>query len=131
MECSFCKPGQRASNSKCVSETCGPNGVSCPPDKPDCCKGQCVDLKADSNNCGTCGNACPAGESCNQGKCVDNCVHAWKPCLSNDQCCQNAPTCCFGYCCPGICVPRPQDGVQCCALAGAPGVCEGDPLPGS
>ena len=120
----------------------------------------CVNLKTDPKNCGKCRNPCPAGQSCKQGKCVNkrcggsggvqcpagqvcckgkcvkqgncvnHCVPAWKPCSSNDQCCQNAPVCCFGYCCPGACGTT-QDGVQCCALAGAPAVCEGDPLPGS
>ncbi len=35
----------------------------------DNCGGTCVDLQADTSNCGMCGNACPAGQGCNSGTC--------------------------------------------------------------
>ena len=74
MDCSFCKPGkkasQKASDSKCVSETCGPNGVSCPPEKPTCCEGVCVNLNVgvvidgEYRHCGKCGTSCGPGSTC-------------------------------------------------------------------
>ncbi len=33
------------------------------------CNGACVDLQSDVDNCGTCGNACPADEGCGNGMC--------------------------------------------------------------
>lgn len=36
------------------------------------CDGQtCIDLNTDSENCGRCGNACAAGERCEEGGCVN------------------------------------------------------------
>ena len=35
-----------------------------------CCNGACTAVNSDSNNCGACGNVCPASApSCNQGTC--------------------------------------------------------------
>jgi hypothetical protein len=36
---------------------------------PDLCFGACTSLNADRNNCGTCGNVCAGGSSCNSGVC--------------------------------------------------------------
>lgn len=33
------------------------------------CGGQCIDLESSVDNCGSCGNACPSGESCVGGSC--------------------------------------------------------------
>ncbi|MDP3278564.1 MAG: hypothetical protein Q8Q09_25465 [Deltaproteobacteria bacterium] len=38
------------------------------------CSGACVDTQADSMNCGACGTACPAGNSCRMGACTPDCV---------------------------------------------------------
>jgi len=35
------------------------------------CKGMCTDTQSDPDHCGTCGNACGHGQSCNDGACVD------------------------------------------------------------
>jgi len=34
------------------------------------CDGTCVDTRANPNNCGSCGNACTAGQSCMNGACT-------------------------------------------------------------
>jgi hypothetical protein len=36
---------------------------------PDLCFGACTSTQADRNNCGTCGNVCAGGSSCNSGVC--------------------------------------------------------------
>jgi hypothetical protein len=41
---------------------------SCAPGLGDC-DGRCVPLGSDAQNCGRCGNACPAGQSCANGTC--------------------------------------------------------------
>ena len=35
-----------------------------------CCDGTCVDLKADAQNCGACGDTCAAGRTCMGGACA-------------------------------------------------------------
>jgi hypothetical protein len=39
-----------------------------------CCDNICVDSQTDPANCGSCGNACPAGRYCNSGVC-----YGWTP----------------------------------------------------
>ena len=34
------------------------------------CDGSCVDIKTDESNCGSCGNKCPEGMSCEDGNCA-------------------------------------------------------------
>ena len=36
---------------------------------PELCAGECVDIGNDEDNCGGCGNKCPAGHVCNYGAC--------------------------------------------------------------
>lgn len=38
------------------------------------CGGACVDTRNDPQNCGTCGNACPAGLACSAGACALACA---------------------------------------------------------
>jgi hypothetical protein len=42
--------------------------TSCPSGQTNC-NGNCVDTSSDSQNCGSCGNACAQGESCVSGSC--------------------------------------------------------------
>ncbi len=42
----------------------------CGGDTPDQCNGQCVNLRTDEQNCGTCGNTCSTDEICQNGQCV-------------------------------------------------------------
>jgi hypothetical protein len=44
------------------TESCPLGEVVCPP-------GGCTDLQTDVNNCGSCGNVCPSGASCQTGTC--------------------------------------------------------------
>ncbi|MBQ9817019.1 MAG: hypothetical protein IJM59_06090 [Proteobacteria bacterium] len=58
---------------------------SCPEDDPECvektaCWGSCVDLKNDAANCGTCGVACEAGQSCVEGVCQLVCAGSLAEC---------------------------------------------------
>jgi len=44
------------------------DSLVCPPGETDC-DGACVDTGSDTNNCGGCGVACPAGAKCSGGSC--------------------------------------------------------------
>ena len=37
------------------------------------CDGACIDIAADANNCGGCGNSCDGGGTCSLGNCVQGC----------------------------------------------------------
>src|SRR5262245_43974137 len=60
------------------------NDAVCAAGDDNCCFGGsqssvCTDFTADINNCGACGNECPTGDSCTDGKCVALPVCAGKP----------------------------------------------------
>ena len=57
-----CKQAVCSDSGACVIED-----VTCPGEQV-CCKGACVDLRSDPNNCGRCGHSCPAG-LCYNGAC--------------------------------------------------------------
>ncbi|KAM7217991.1 hypothetical protein V8F06_006674 [Rhypophila decipiens] len=73
----------------------------------------CGNTNTDSNNCGTCGNVCPAGTTCSSGACV--CANSGKaPCngqcpeltSDNSNCGTCGNTCDVGSTCQsGICTP--------------------------
>lgn len=46
----------------------GTNPTTCT-DPQTACNGACVDLTSDGQNCGACGNVCPAGQGCSAGMC--------------------------------------------------------------
>jgi hypothetical protein len=71
----------------------------------------CANLQIDSDHCGACGNACPAGESCSSGACTDT------PCDPPD--CGGDPM----RCCGGTCVNTDTD-MENCGVCGR--VCEPD-----
>jgi hypothetical protein len=72
----ICETGQTpCGNTCCLStQTCDQNTLSCYP--PICpagktqCGYNCVDLSSDPSNCGSCGHSCPAGQICNNSKCI-------------------------------------------------------------
>jgi hypothetical protein len=69
---------QCAPDEACVAGNCQPSAaLTVPPGQEvGCgvdmalCNGVCVDVLGDPNNCGFCGNACPAGTACVGGSCV-------------------------------------------------------------
>lgn len=52
---------------------CGSNNSNCDETLTDC-SGECVDLQTDPDNCGTCGTAVGAGQTCEGGMTVDLCT---------------------------------------------------------
>lgn len=75
-----CMEGETCESGVC---RCG-DGPACPPGQG-CCGGDCVDVNNDGANCGSCGNACEAGQVCDMGMCVTPaCVPA---CEMGNTCC--------------------------------------------
>ena len=94
--------------------------TACPSTTPDICSADgggnvCVDFTKDRNNCGSCGNACPAAQSCVSGACscpsatpnfcaAVGCVNFTKDrnnCGSCGNACPAAQSCVSGACsCP-------------------------------
>jgi hypothetical protein len=114
----------------CVGVSCV--GSACNPEIPDqpcldedggiglCCNYSCADLKSDSENCGACGIACPAGTQCESGYC--NGLRACGPGTANGYCDVDAGL--SFICCPGVgCVDTGTDPQNCgsCGQACAAG----------
>jgi len=115
-------------------------------DKTLVCDGVCVDPKTDSSNCGSCGNVCLGGDTCQDGLCTGGgCPPpSWHSCgvfSGSTHCCLNGTRCCAGertsaccgegtqcaanldaYCCPA-------DWKICGIAAGYPCVPPGSPCP--
>ena len=67
-------------SAQCCSGFCttsGPrrlrNRCTCPGESDTVCPTGCVDLEQDANNCGACGYACRAGQTCSWSTCVTEC----------------------------------------------------------
>jgi Stigma-specific protein, Stig1 len=112
-----CMEACRACNGN-TSRLCGSCGAYvCCAAGTTCCNGTCTDLNSDANNCGACGNICPASAPiCNQGtcsgcptgrtfcypSCVDLSVNPYNCGTCGLQC---APSeVCAGGLCQGICI---------------------------
>ena len=61
--------GNKVANGCETFGPCIPPGPTCSPSETDC-NGACTDLTTDPSNCGTCGQACPAGDACQNGACT-------------------------------------------------------------
>jgi hypothetical protein len=106
----------------------GGNPPNCNPGYTDCNDGSdeiCTDTMSDSNNCGSCGNACKQGWLCYGGACIPKCPAGFAPCsgrcadlsIDPDNCgacgaaCDTGQTCSAGRCstsCPAgysVCSP--------------------------
>jgi hypothetical protein len=87
-----------------------------------CCSGGCVNTFSNLANCGTCGNACQQGQSCDFGSCViGDCA---SPGYAGGSCTQDGGR--LGTCCSGVCtVPGSnQDCGQCGVVCPAATSCE-------
>jgi hypothetical protein len=76
------------------------------------CGGTCVNLQTDTNNCGACGSACMANQSCISGACACTglvcngaCVN---PNTDNNNCGACGNVCAAGYQCTSAFLPVPQ-----------------------
>ena len=100
-------------------ETCRGPGVAL-------CDTECVSLLTHYLHCGTCGNACPPGHTCNNGECI--CGPAWVDCdgecidVSTDA---NNCGACGVWCCAGATCSEGQCSSSCpvgMTLCRVPGV---------
>jgi hypothetical protein len=113
-KCSGCADGQHCNQAsdcksmKCTGGVCG-GGVAPCNNGLVMCSGACVDLTADSANCGACGKACGGVDACMNGVCTTMC--------------QNGTVLCNG-----VCVDTGSDAGNCgvCGRACAIGqLCQG------
>jgi len=70
-------------------------------DKTLVCDGVCVNPKTDSDNCGSCGNVCLGGDTCQNGLCIGSACPApqWHSCGTigaNTYCALQGTSCCVG-----------------------------------
>jgi hypothetical protein len=113
-------PGDTVCLQKGKNPQCG-----CPSGTQLCGTNQCVDTKTDPSNCGSCGNACAAGQSCQRGQCVVSCGSGTCP-AAYPQCCQGiGDSAGVITCCPppefSTCTHQPG-GLPICGQVGQCGV---------
>ena len=69
----FCAEGYAAQDNQCVAVPSGGGTITetgCPAGMTPCPDGYCYDLTSASDNCGICGNTCPAGMVCSASTCT-------------------------------------------------------------
>ena len=71
------------------------------PNKDTVCDGVCVDTQNDSSNCGSCGNKCLGGDTCQNGLCIGSACPApeWHSCGTigaTTYCPRQGNKCCVG-----------------------------------
>jgi len=69
----YCKEGYTAENNACVAAPAGGAGTTtgCPAGMSPCPDGYCYELSSSPDNCGICGNTCPAGMICSASTCTN------------------------------------------------------------
>ncbi len=109
-------PDARADSAATDSSTC-PTGQTA-------CSGRCSDTQIDPANCGACGTACSATQSCRAGRCVTVCAEGQTMCgttctsLQNDRanCGMCGTACAAGQVCSmGMCAASCGTGLTDCA----------------
>ena len=128
---------------ECIGGCCDKASNCCPGGRPG--SGTCTNVLSDPDNCGHCGNACPAGQRCSGGACVTTCPPGKTLCghtcvdttrdITNCGQCGNICGTSFPGCCGGQCVNLSDNNSNCgvCGNACPPGrlcaglqcVCEG------
>jgi hypothetical protein len=112
-----CTASQRCQMGRCV---CVAGTIACGSDccTPGltCCTNRCADLQRDPSHCGRCGTVCPAGTSCQSGRCL---CPSGKP-LCGVGCCLAGQLCSHEHCCPaghawcnGQCIDVRSDPLNC------------------
>ena len=89
--------------------------VTCEPGL-DLCGGVCVDLQS-PDQCGSCGNVCPAGangaaRSCTAGKCTTGCKTGTRLCASKNSCEKESASSCGASC--AVCPAPASNGYALC-----------------
>ena len=101
----------------------------CPPGQ-ERCDGLCVDPRSNPNHCGSCGNACPETEVCDDGSCADSCsggrTDCDRACVDTNtnplhcggcsQFCSQAEICSNGACSSSCEADQSQCGASCVDL---------------
>jgi hypothetical protein len=84
------------------------------------CGGACVDVQSDEANCGACGSACGAGQTCDAGQCTSACAPATEVCNGVDDDCDGQVDEGFdvGAACDGADADACAEGVFVCSSAG-------------
>jgi hypothetical protein len=96
-----CKAGESCDNGVCKAPPGACGGKTCNPAAEQCCSNQCINVKADPNNCGMCGSKCQTGQTCQNGSCSGGGGDCQPPCQPLDLMgmFQLAATCKAGQCC--------------------------------
>jgi hypothetical protein len=112
-----CDEDQKCCDGDCCDKDAQCCGGRCCGSAPEiaCCHGRCYNTKRDDSNCGGCGNQCPVGQYCEDGRCV--CFGG--PC---DPACPSGLTFCNGECVDTLNDPRHcggcnafnPNGLKCC-----------------
>lgn len=84
-----CETDDPCATAMCVAGRCEiqelDDGTQCGPDSADrCCGGACVDISTDEDNCGGCGVACQADDSCESVSATSSCELA--PAATSGRC---------------------------------------------